>query len=54
MKENHGFSNPRAGAVGSTRVMEREKQDKVAAEFSLATRGWPKVALILTNIVFRG
>lgn len=49
-----GSVTPCAGAVGTISVMEREKQDKVAAEFSLATRGWPKVALILTNIVFQG
>lgn len=33
-------------------VMEREKQDKVAAKLSLATRGWPKVALILKGLIF--
>jgi len=31
--------------------MEKEKQDNVAAKFSLATRGWPKVAL-LKGVVF--
>lgn len=35
-------------------MMEREKQRKAAAKFSLATRGWPKVALTLTSIMIRG
>lgn len=26
-------------------MTEREKQDRVGAKLSLATRGWPKVAL---------
>lgn len=35
-------------------MVEREKQNEVAAKFSLATRGWPEVALTLASIIFRG
>lgn len=52
--QSMGSVTPHAGGVGATEVMEKEKQDRVAAKFSLATRGWPKVALTLTSIIFRG